>query len=158
MSGTRRRRRASLRGWWRTLPFVFLLGATLSVFTWLHTQCLRNEYRANKLANEIQRVKDRIGDLRGERYDLGSLERMKEAAPKHALVEPRPGQIRILDITREEMAALRDERVVASPPVRMTRSVVVRIDGLAPAVRVPDASTTVAQRAPTGAEDAAGHF
>ncbi len=125
----RRRQRETLRGWWRVVPFVFMVGVTLSVFTWLHTQRLKNEYRANDLAREIRRVNDRIGDLRGERYDLGRLERMDAAAPEHALVEPRPGQVRILDITRAELASLEDGRVEMPKRSRVTRSVVMRVDG-----------------------------
>ena len=148
MIRSRRRKRETLRGWWRVTPFVVMLGATLMAFTWLHTQRLKNEYRANELAREIRRVNDRIGDLRGERYDLGRLERMDARAGEHALVEPRPGQVRVLKITLEEMAALQSERVDMPPQRRrVTRSAVLRVDGLAPIAPPTTNDTAVAQSA-----------
>lgn len=146
MAKLRRRQRASLRGWWRVLPFVGMVGATLFVFTWLHTQRLHNEYRANELAREIRRVNDRIGDLRGERYDLGRLERMEAAAPEHALTEPRPGQIRILKVTREEMAALEQDRVDMPERTRVTRSAFIRLGDFVPEYAPVADDSAVAQR------------
>lgn len=154
----RRRQRETLRGWWRVVPFVLMLGATLMVFTWLHTQRLKNEYRANELAREIRRVNDRIADLRGERYHLGRLSRMDAAAPEHALVEPRPGQIRMLKITAEELAALDTHRIEVPQRARVTRSVVVRVDGMVPAGRAPVSDSAVAQHADDGAEATESHL
>jgi hypothetical protein len=128
------------------MPFVLMLGATLLVFTWLHTQRLKNEYRANELAREIDRVNDRIGDLRGARYDLGRLERMDAEAPELALVEPRPGQVRILKVTAEELASLEADRVEVPERPRVTRSVVVRVDGVTPMTAPAANDTAVAQR------------
>jgi hypothetical protein len=146
MARLRRRQRASLRGWWRALPFVAMIGVTLFVFTWLHTQRLQNEYRANELSREIRLVDERIGDLRGERYDLGRLQRMDAEAPEHALVEARPGQIRIVKVTREELAALEGERVPVPERTRVTRSAVIHLRDVTP-VRAPVApDTTVAQK------------
>ena len=114
MRRTRRRRRVPLRGWWRALPFVGLAGMTFFVFTWLHAQRLQNEYRAIELAAEIDRVKDRIGELRGERFRLGRMELITEKAKSRdiSLVEPRPGQVKIVraapdDIKSFEMASHR---------------------------------------------------
>lgn len=150
MIRSRHRQRETLRGWWRVVPFVLMIGGTLSIFTWLHTQRLKNEYRANDLAREIRRVNDRIGDLRGERYDLGRLERMDAVAPEHALVQPRPGQVRILEITRAELASLEGERVETPKRSRVTRSVVLRVDGRkGPGARAHP-GTAVAQTADDG--------
>ncbi len=121
----RRRRRASLRGWWRALPFTACAGALFFVFAWLHTQVLRNEYRSIEITAEIQRVKDRIAGLRGERYQLGSLERMQESAPQQKLIEPKPGQVEIIRPTLEEVSALAGASRPAAKPERVTRSVMV---------------------------------
>ncbi len=145
MAKLRRRQGVSLRGWWRALPFVGMLGGTLFVFTWLHTQRLHNEYRANELAREIRRVNDRIGDLRGERYDLGRLERMDAAAPQHELTEPRPGQVKVLNVTREELAALDRDRVPIAERTRVTRSAFIRLGDIVPVGAPAPGETAVAQ-------------
>jgi len=121
----RRRRRASLRGWWRALPFTLGAGALFLIFSWLHTQLLSNEYRSIELTAEIQRVKDRIAGLRGERFELGSLERMQEYAPRHFLIEPKPGQVQIVRPTADELSAIASAGRPSAKPERMTRSVVV---------------------------------
>ena len=158
MARLRRRQRQTLRGWWRALPFVAMIGGTLFVFTWLHTQRLHNEYRANELAREIKRVNDRIGDLRGERYDLGRLERMDAAAPEHALTEPRPGQVEIVSVTREELAALGRDRVPVPERTRVTRSAVIRLDDFVRAGGPAADDTAVAQRADPRADGVSNRF
>lgn len=148
----RRRRRVSLRGWWRALPFVITAGATFFVFTWLHAQRLHNEYRAIELSSEIDRVKDRIETLRGERFRLGRMERISEAAPQHALIEPKPGQVTVLQPTANDFKTF----AVAAQPMtkepRPTRSVVLILDApTAPAAETP--ATALAQTpAPATAE------
>ena len=144
----RRRRRASLRGWWRVLPFVAAAGATFVVFTWLHSQVLRNEYRSIELTAEIGRVKDRLAELRGERYRLGRMERMNEKAPKQELIEPEPGQIQIVRAAAEDMKIFEmpaRPRAVTAPA---TRSVVMILGTLAAdrPSRVPEAA--MAQTSP----------
>lgn len=141
----RRRRRVPLRGWWRALPFVIMAGGTFFVFTWLHAQRLHNEYRAIEIAAEIDRVKDRIAGLRGERYRLGRMERISEAAPQHALVEPRPGQVKVVQADADELRRIAAAREPAPKPARPTRSVVLILDApsLAPIPSVPD--TALAQ-------------
>jgi hypothetical protein len=141
------------------LPFVLMAGATMFVFTWLNTQRLRNEYRANRLVSEIERINDRIGDLRGAGYDLGSLERMEEAAPQHALVDPRPGQIQTLRVTPGELTALYRDSIETPAASRMTRSVVIRLDGPGAAGGPAGQDKAVARGAPpSGAGAPLGHF
>lgn len=141
----RRRRRVSLRGWWRVLPFVVLTAATFFVFTWLHAQRLHNEYRAIELAAEIDRVKDRIAGLRGERYRLGRMERISEAAPQHALVEPKPGQVKVVQANAEDLKRTTVAKESPPKPAKPTRSVVLILDApeSAPVPAVPD--TALAQ-------------
>ncbi len=146
----RRRRRASLRGWWRALPFTVGAGALFFVFAWLHTQLLRNEYRSIELTAEIQRVKGRIAELRGERFALGSMESMKrkhELAFKDALLEPRPGQVQIVRPTIEDLSTMAAAVHSTAKPERTTRSVVVilrKADDPPAEIVTPD--TAMAQR------------
>jgi hypothetical protein len=124
----RRRRRASLRGWWRALPFIALGGVTFFVFAWLHTQRLRNEYHAIELTAEIRHTKDRIAELRGKGYQLGSMERMEDVAPQHALVEARPGQIQVIRPTEADLIAFEAASQPPAAPARPTRSVIVLLE------------------------------
>ena len=160
MARLRRRQRQTLRGWWRTLPFVAMFGVTLFVFTWLHTQRLHNNYRANELAREIERVNDRIGDLRGERYDLSRLERLdaKAASSEHGLVPPRPGQVEILSVTREELAALERDRVAVPERTHVTRSALIRLDDFAPVGTPSPGDTAIAQRAAPATDGSSNRF
>lgn len=141
----RRRRRVSLRGWWRALPFVMMAGATFFVSTWLHAQRLHSEYRAIELSAEIDRVKDRIANLRGERYRLGRMERISEAAPDHDLVEPKPGQVQLVQANPDDLKPFAVAAQPSSKPARATRSVVLILDAptAVPAVETPD--TALAQ-------------
>lgn len=154
----RRRRRVSLRGWWRVLPFVILSSGTFFVFTWMHAQRLHNEYRAIELTAEIDRVKDRIAGLRGERYRLGRMERISEAAPQHALVEPRPGQVKVVQASVEDLRRMAAVKEPASKPAKPTRSVVLILDApaSAPLPAVPD--TALAQTSSAGDETGEGNL
>ncbi len=125
----RRRRPASLRGWWRALPFIALGGLTYFSFTWLHAQRLRNEYRAIDLKADIHHTKERIAELQGKGYMLGSMERMEDLAPQHALVEARPGQIEVIQPTEEELNALAAAARPVATPARPTRAVIVLLEG-----------------------------
>jgi hypothetical protein len=144
----RRRRRVSLRGWWRVLPFVGLAGATFFVSTWLHAQRLHNEYRAIELTAEIDRVKDRIADLYGERYRLERMDRISEVAPQHALIQRKPGQVQVLQAGPEDIRAF---AIAARPPVkpaRSTRSVVLILDVPVPQTEETAPETAMAQTKP----------
>jgi hypothetical protein len=148
----RRRRRASLRGWWRVLPFVVAAGGAFATFTWLHSQILRNEYRSIELTTEIERVNDRLAELRGERYQLGRMKRMNEQASERALVEPKPGQIEIVRAKPEDLKAFEKSAPNALAAQR-TRSVVVILETMAAAPQAPasapapEPSATMAQTA-----------
>jgi len=138
----RRRRRASLRGWWRVLPFVAGAGLLFLMFSWLNTHLLRNEYRSIELTAEIQRVKERIAELRGERFELGRLERMDEYAPKQELKEPRPGQVQIVTPTAEELTELAAAVRHPAKTERATRSVVMLLKGVDAPAPTPAAPST----------------
>jgi len=126
-----RRRRASLRGSWRVLPFVAMVGGTLFSFTWLESARLKNEYRAIELSREIQEVKDEVARLCKERHDLGRLERMNEAAPVLELHEPAPGQVLIVKVSEEtERRFVENTADTLGPPP--TRSVRIALDSRTP--------------------------
>lgn len=120
MPKRRRRRRATLRGWWRALPFVGLTGGLLFCFTWLETERLHNEYRAIELTREIRRVKDHIDELDSQRHRLSRFERMQQAAPELKLIEPTPGQIETISIEIDTLRALLSTPI--ETPARRTRS------------------------------------
>lgn len=153
MRTVRRRRRASLRGWWRVLPFVIAGGGAFATFTWLHSQILRNEYRAIDLANEIDRVNNRIAELRGERYQLGRMKRMNEKAADAALIEPKPGQIETVRAKSEDLKVNQPKTAANALAARPTRSVVIILESVAAApvvpapASVPGTAATMAQTA-----------
>jgi len=108
------------------------------LFTWLETQRLNNEYRAQGLTEEISEVKGRIQKLREQSHHLNSfaeMERMEHEAPSLNLVEPNPGQIVLIRVKREDRMLVRTLTRVGDldrrPP---TRSTVISLDPLGGAV------------------------
>lgn len=104
----RRKRRATLKGWWRGLPLILLGFGLYFSFTWLETQRLRNEYRANELTREIRRVKVDIEKLHVQRQHLNRMDRLDEKAPELNLKVARPDQKVVIQVTPEDLAAVRN--------------------------------------------------
>jgi hypothetical protein len=71
---------------------------------------------------------------------------MDAEAPKRELTEPRPGQVRLLRVDPEALAALEHGRVKTSEPVRMTRSARLLIEGSVAQPQPAANETAVAQR------------
>lgn len=123
----RRPTRVTLRGWWRSLPFLASGFGLMFLFAWLETERLNNEYRAQDLAEEIIEVNASIAKLQEQRYHLKRMERMEQEAPSLFLREANPGQIVIIQgeefdapLPSRSQTAAREEKVA-------TRSVVFRL-------------------------------
>lgn len=121
----RRPKGAGLRGWWRSLPFLMAGFGLMFLFTWLETQRLNNEYRAQDLTQEISEVKARMQKLREQIHHLNSfaeMERMERKAPSLDLIEPNPGQIVPIRVKRRgqilSRVSSRGEELTGRAPTR----------------------------------------
>ncbi len=88
----RKIRRATLRGWWKPLPFLLLPFCVLFAFASLEGRRLQTEYDIIDLITKIRAVNLEIGILRDERRELNRIELLDERAPSLNLVEPDPEQ------------------------------------------------------------------
>ena len=95
-------RKASLRGWWISLPLLLPPFIVLFSEAWLHTQILRNQYQVNTITQSTRALQGRIDVLLEDHHRLVRMERIYAKAPDLGLVEPNPGQI---------------EEIFATPPV-----------------------------------------
>lgn len=109
-----RKRRGSLSGWWRYLPFVLVPFVLLFSEVWFQTQILNNEYRKNTLRSNIKRAEARVDALHDEIRELERMERVLQHAPNLGLVPPDPGQI--IEILADGDNPL-ETRVVAATPL-----------------------------------------
>lgn len=122
--GKRRYRKASLRGWWRSLPFLLSAFGLLFTCAMLEARLLNNEYRSNALTTEIWEVRAEMKKLRDRRHYLNRMERMDSQAPALSLVPADPEQIVPIEIEAEDD---RTARRVKRPARTPSRSVVMRL-------------------------------
>ena len=94
MSGLKRK--ASLRGWWKLLPFILLPASVIFFEAWAHTQILKDHYEASALLKELHSVRDASDILRDRRHHLERMERIHNQAIDLGLLEPSPGQIEVI--------------------------------------------------------------
>ena len=92
-------RKASLGGWpWWALillpPF-----AVLAFDTWLNTETFRKDYETAELNKRLREQTEDLDNLKIEEARLETMDRIKIEAPDLGLVEPEPGQIRIIHCT-----------------------------------------------------------
>lgn len=92
------KRRATLAGWWRGVPFVIVPFAVLFSEAWFRTGILTNHYRLNELTVEMRDVQARIQELRVEESHLTRLSRIDSAAPDLGLIPPSPGQVVVIEL------------------------------------------------------------
>lgn len=126
----KRNRRASLRGWWKVLPFLIGPAALLMTFAHWETQRLRNQYDRIEGLNRIQELTKEINQLRDAERDKTRLELLDEQAPKLELREPDPNQVVIVPpiAVEESLAALAQYTPPEEEPPGPARDVVVRIE------------------------------
>lgn len=120
----RRPTRATLRGWWHSLPFLASAFGLMFLFSWLETERLANEYRAQDLLVAIKEVKKSSAKLREQRHQLKSMEQLEQKAPSLALIVAEPGQVIIIRGEAREAAWPSRSRTAASDEAAPTRSVV----------------------------------
>ena len=99
-----RKRKASLRGWWKLLPFILLPSLAVFFEAWVHTQILKDHYEASALLKELHSVRDASDLLRDRHHHLERMERIHYQAIDLGLIEPSPGQIEVIfaDAIEEE--------------------------------------------------------
>ncbi|MFP6616632.1 MAG: hypothetical protein VCB26_09520 [Candidatus Hydrogenedentota bacterium] len=98
---SKRKRRASLRGWWNVLPF--LASPTLLLMTFAHWEAgrLQNQYQRSERLGVIQDLRKEIDYLYDQDRELNRIEVMDKKAPGWGLGEPDPDQVVI--VSRDEI-------------------------------------------------------
>lgn len=127
---TKRIRRATLRGWWKVLPYLACPTILLMTFAYWEAERLQNQYRRIDLVNTMQELRKEIEYLHDNNRDLTRIEVMDEKAPTWALVEPDPDQIVIVpsgevEKALSEIQVYRADSVTARLP---TRTVLMHLD------------------------------
>ena len=116
----RRRRRVSLRGSLRLLPFLILPFAVLFFETWLHTQTLRNGYETTRLQQEIKATQERLNQLEDRIASLNRMEIIEATAPELGLVEPDPDKVHIIYVEPGEIGDRHPFELAQVPPTHDT--------------------------------------
>jgi len=81
------------------LPFVAVFGDT-----WLNTERIKRDYRANELTTRKSRLREELDALRDRKAELTNMDRIDTEADGIGLEPPRPGQIRRIGRTRSANA------------------------------------------------------
>ena len=126
----KRNRRASLRGWWKVLPFILGPMALLMTFAQLESSAKRNQLEGNALVEARRDLLTEIENLEVEYRDLVNIKSVSVKALNMQLVERNPDQlVEIQPIAIDESLALKNAYVPRdlnnSTP---SRSVLVRIE------------------------------
>lgn len=93
---TKRKRRATLRGWWKTLPFLICPVLLFMTFANLEASRLRNQYHRIELVDKEQALRKDISQLQDLDREMNRIEIMDEKAPNWELRDPDPDQIVIV--------------------------------------------------------------
>ena len=92
----RSKRRASLRGWIKWLPFLVLPFSVLLCEAWLNIETFENDYEAASLNSAMHSLRQDIEELREQELNLRAMDRIQEKAPDLGLVNAEPNQIRLI--------------------------------------------------------------
>lgn len=127
---TKRIRRATLRGWWRNLPFLLLPMGVFMSFAYLETARLQNQYKQSDVTRYIQQLTKEIENLRANNRELTRIEVMDQQSASWQLREPDPNQMIPLSPIAVETAyakvnAFSNQYYVAELP---TRTVMLHVD------------------------------
>ena len=141
---SRRDQRATLRGWWKWLPFLVVPFSLVMFEARLHARILANQYEANALRTKLGEIEGKIDVLQDDQHGLTRLDHIASQAPELELVEPRPGHVVVVkpkqpaplfDIIAPE-ADPDDEIVPAAQPPAQRETTVERLAALVDAVRM----------------------
>jgi hypothetical protein len=91
----------------RALPVLAVVFGVLLLETFLHLEIRACDYRKQHLKSHAQDLKDEIAELRARRAELERMDVMDARAPDLGLVEPSPGQVKLVRV---------DERVEPLAP------------------------------------------
>ncbi|HIJ73729.1 MAG TPA: hypothetical protein HPP83_06475 [Candidatus Hydrogenedentes bacterium] len=110
-----RRRRASLRGWTKWLPFLLFPFAVLFGETWLRVQTQRNyDYESSRVEEELVELEREIDELRHELREKE--QRLESMGPARAeaegldLVKPDPARIWLISLEGDTRSGVHTAR------------------------------------------------
>ena len=146
----KRIRRATLRGWWKNVPFIVLpLGLFMS-FAYLETARLQNQYEQSEVISYINLLTRELDHLRANNRELTNMERMDDKSGLHQLRAPDPNQVIPLSSVAVESAyaKVKTYGLHQTTPVLPTRTVMLHVSyeqGDAPDPSEPFAGSRIAQ-------------
>jgi hypothetical protein len=106
---SKRKRRATLRGWWKVLPFMVCPTILLMTFARWEAGRLQNQYRRGEQLEAIRELRKEIGYLRDQDRELNRISVMDRKAPGWGLGEPDPDQVVVVSGDEIENAVSRIE-------------------------------------------------
>ena len=118
-----RKRRATLRGWWKVLPFLLCPSMMLMTFAHWEAGRLQNQYLRIELLGQEQELRKEIGNLLDHNREKNRIGDMVKKAPGWGLREPDPDQIVVVSPEEVEaglewIAKHRESILVAKLPTR----------------------------------------
>jgi len=79
------------------LPVLLLVFGVLFYETWIQLQVYEQDYATSQLSREVRELKTQIKNLEAESADLAAMWRLESKALAMGMVEPRPGQVVVID-------------------------------------------------------------
>lgn len=85
------------------LPFVVLPFGIATGVMWLQMQTYSNDYELTTMRTEHDRILTRIEQLEDRATRLKTLRQLEASVPNLGLVEPEPGQIRVIRMSESDL-------------------------------------------------------
>ena len=95
-------RRTTLAGWGRWMLLLLVPFSVLAADTWLGTETLKKDYEIAELNRESKILYETREALKLQEADQITQDRIAMEAPDLGLVEPQPGQIKVIYYTESE--------------------------------------------------------
>ena len=127
---TGRKRRASLHGWWKVLPFLLGPMVLFMTFAYWESARIRNQFATNDRKTMIEEIRKEIEDLQVTNHELASIKRMARRAPSMDLQLPTSDQLVVvppiaIERSLADKATFLPAHAASSSPAR---SVLIRIE------------------------------
>ncbi len=85
------------------MPFVALPFAIAIGVMWLQMQIYSNDYELTSMRTERDRILTRIEQLEDRATRLKTLRQLEASVPNLGLIEPEPGQIRVIRMSESDL-------------------------------------------------------
>ncbi len=85
------------------LPFIAMPFAVSISEMWFQMQIFSNDYELTTMRSEHERIRDRIEQLEDKATRLKTLRKLEASVPNLGLIEPEPGQIKIIRLSESDL-------------------------------------------------------